>query len=185
MGCGGSKPQDPWLLAAKGARPAATARCPLSQLCCWRPLVPGPLALQACPLPADTAHPAVTPAGSTGALSHWLDSGGAVDAVDTQHGRGALLHAAARADQVDALKVGAARPRPAGCGGGAGSCPLHLSACDALGSAAAARPHAAAPACLGLARRSCCSSAAPMSTLRPRSKARHCTLPPPAAPAML
>lgn len=48
-------------------------------------------------------------AGAAAGLAKWLDSGGRVDAVDTARHRGSLLHAAARADQVDCIKVRALR----------------------------------------------------------------------------
>ena len=42
-------------------------------------------------------------AGAVGALASWLDQGGSVDSVDRE--QGSLLHAAARADQVECCRV--------------------------------------------------------------------------------
>ena len=101
-------------------------------------------------------------AGSIAALAQWIDSGGSVDAIDTAKGRGTLLHAAARSDQVESIKVG----------GGAGPactvfCPSRLLAHLSPGL----------PAC------SCCSSAERTSIRRRPSRGAHCTPRRPPAPA--
>lgn len=44
-------------------------------------------------------------AGSVAELAAWLDMGGSVDELDRRSARGSLLHAAARANQVECLKV--------------------------------------------------------------------------------